>query len=111
MRRMKSYPTLTKQIFYPEIRACLSCGTTLRRYATLSERTVITLNGPLRVVHYGCRCPNPTCASRARSYRSAQKDSSARSRPATGASAVARTGTASRRLWLNQPVSARRGLL
>jgi hypothetical protein len=74
MRRTKTYPTLTKQIFYPEIRTCLTCGTTLRRYATLSERTVITLSGPVRVVHYGCRCPNPTCATRARSYRSAQAD-------------------------------------
>lgn len=74
MRRTKTYPTLTKQIFYPEIRTCLTCGTTLRRYATLSERTVITLSGGVRVVHYGCRCPNPACVSRARSYRSAQAD-------------------------------------
>ena len=74
MRRTKTYPTLTKQIFYPEIRTCLTCGTRLRRYATVSERTVITLSGPVRVVHYGCRCPNPTCATRARAYRSAQAD-------------------------------------
>lgn len=74
MRRTKTYPTLTKQIFYPEIRSCLSCGTRLRRYATLSERTVITLAGGVRMIHYGCRCPNPTCATRTRSYRSAQAD-------------------------------------
>ena len=53
MRRSKVYPQLTKRIFRPELTTCLSCGTRLRRYATLSQRTVITLDGPLRVTHCG----------------------------------------------------------
>src|SRR3712207_8676531 len=59
MRRSKVYPQLTKRIFRPELTTCLSCGTRLRRYATLSQRTVITLDGPLRVTHCGYRCPHP----------------------------------------------------
>jgi hypothetical protein len=46
----------------------------LRRYATLSARTVITLEGPIRLTHCGYRCPNPDCTTRQRSYRSAAAD-------------------------------------
>lgn len=74
MRKARSYPTLTKQIYHAEIRTCLTCATRLRRYATLSERTVITLDGPIRLTHCGYRCPNPDCTTRTRVYRSAQAD-------------------------------------
>jgi hypothetical protein len=74
MRRSKVYPQLTKRIFRPELTTCLSCGTRLRRYATLSERTVITLDGPLRVTHCGYRCPHPACPTPRRAYRSAAAD-------------------------------------
>lgn len=53
---------------------CPTCQTRLRRYATLSQRTVITLNGPLRLIHRGYRCPNSACETRLRSYRSAAAD-------------------------------------
>jgi len=46
----------------------------LRRYATLSQHTVITLNGPVRLTHRGYRCPNAACETRIRSYRSAAAD-------------------------------------
>src|SRR5215216_5485225 len=74
MRRPKVYTHLTKRIFRSEITACLSCGTRLRRYASLSERTVITLDGPIRVTHCGYRCPDATCPTHPRSYRSAAAD-------------------------------------
>jgi hypothetical protein len=74
MRRSKVYPQLTKRIFRPELTTCLSCGTRLRRYATLSQRTVITLDGPLRVTHCGYRCPQPACPTPRRAYRSAAAD-------------------------------------
>jgi len=67
MRRAKVYTQRTKRIFRSELTACLTCGTHLRRYATLSERSVITLDGPIRLTHTGYRCPNPACAT---SYRS-----------------------------------------
>ncbi len=74
MRRPKVYTRLTKRIFRAEITACLSCGTRLRRYATLSARTVITLDGPIQLTHCGYRCPDSTCPTRQRSYRSAAAD-------------------------------------
>jgi hypothetical protein len=74
MRRPKLYTHLTKRIFRSEISACLSCGSRLRRYATLSARTVITLEGPIQLTHCGYRCPNPTCPTQRRSYRSAAAD-------------------------------------
>jgi hypothetical protein len=74
MRRPKVYTHLTKRIFRSELTTCLSCGNRLRRYATLSERTVITLDGPIQLTHCGYRCPDATCPTHPRSYRSAAAD-------------------------------------
>jgi hypothetical protein len=74
MRCPKVYTALTKRVFRSELRSCLSCGTRLRRYATLSQRTVITLDGPIYLTHCGYRCPAPNCPTHKRSYRSAAAD-------------------------------------
>jgi hypothetical protein len=74
MRKVRTYPNVIKRIYHPEIRSCLTCGTRLRRYATLSTRTVITLEGPIRLTHCGYRCPNPDCTTQQRAYRSAAAD-------------------------------------
>ena len=74
MRRPKVYPQLPKQICRSEFTTCLTCGTRLRRYATLSERPIITLSGPLRLTHCGYRCPDLACPTATRSYRSATAD-------------------------------------
>jgi hypothetical protein len=74
MRKAKSYQHVTKRFFRPEVTVCLECGTRLRRYATLACRTIIRLDGVVRVTHCGYRCPNPTCSARMRSYRSAVAD-------------------------------------
>ena len=74
MRRPKVYPQLSKRICRTEFSSCLTCGTRLRRYATLSERPIITLDGPIRLTHCGYRCPDPACPSAPRSYRSAAAD-------------------------------------
>src|ERR1043165_6555823 len=74
MRCPKVYSQLTKRVLRAELTTCLSCGTRLRRYATLSERTVITLDGPIHVTHCGYRCPDATCPTHHRSYRSAAAD-------------------------------------
>ena len=52
MRKAKEYPHVTKQIYHAELTTCLSCGARLRRYASVFQRTVITLDGVVRVVHY-----------------------------------------------------------
>src|SRR5438874_3766042 len=74
MRRPKVYTQLTKRVFRSEVTTCLTCGTRLRRYATLAQRTVITLDGPIRVTHTGYRCPDPAGPTQPRSYRSAAAD-------------------------------------
>src|SRR5215212_9835765 len=74
MRRPKVYTQRTKCVLRAELTTCLTCGRRLRRYATLSERTVITLDGPIHVTHCGYRCPDATCPTQRRSYRSAAAD-------------------------------------
>ena len=74
MRRPKVYTQPAKRIYRAELTTCLSCGARLRRYATLSERTIITLDGPICLTHCGYRCPNAECPTQLRSYRSAAAD-------------------------------------
>ena len=74
VRKKKEFSHLLRRIFRPELTNCLSCGTRLKRYATLSRRIVITLKGTLEVIHCGYRCPNLHCQTSVRSYRSAQAD-------------------------------------
>jgi hypothetical protein len=74
MRRPKVDTAVTRRSFRAEFTTCLTCGTRLRRYATLSERMVLTLDGPVRVTHSGYRCPDPSCPTHRRSYRSAAAD-------------------------------------
>ena len=77
MRKRKQprvYGEVPRRYFRPEVTVCPTCQRHLRRYATLSERTVITLNGPVRLIHRGYRCSNEQCATPRRSYRSAAAD-------------------------------------
>ena len=73
-KQPREYASVTRRYFRPEVMMCLTCQTPLRRYATLSQRTVITLDGPVRLIHRGYRCPNPACSTQNRSYRSAAAD-------------------------------------
>ena len=73
-KQPRAYGAVTRRAFRPEMTVCLTCQTPLRRYATLSQRTVITLDGPVRLIHRGYRCPNVACATHMRSYRSAAAD-------------------------------------
>lgn len=74
MRTTKVYPTVTKQIYHPEITTCPTCGRRLRRFTTIAQRTVVTLDGVLRVVHCGYRCPQADCPTALRPYRSTIAD-------------------------------------
>src|SRR6266496_822713 len=73
-KQARVYTELTRHYFRPEVTVCPTCQTRLRRHATVSERTVITLQGPLRLIHRSYRCPNAACATRECAYRSAQAD-------------------------------------
>ena len=77
MRKPKQprvYTELTTRYFRPELTECPTCQIRLRRHATVSERTIITLQGPLRLIHRSSRCPNAACATHLRTYRSAAAD-------------------------------------
>lgn len=73
-KQARVYGQVPRRYFRPEVMVCPTCQRHLRRYATLSERTVITLTGPVRLIHRGYRCPNEECATHRRSYRSAAAD-------------------------------------
>src|SRR6266511_2210740 len=74
MRCPKVYTQRTKRVLRAELTTCLTCGTRLRRYATLSQRSVITLEGLIHLTHCGYRCPDSNCPTHQRSYRSAAAD-------------------------------------
>lgn len=73
-KQARTYRELRTCYFRCEMTNCLTCQTRLRRSTTLSERTVITLEGPLRLIHRGYRCPNRECATQSRIYRSVVAD-------------------------------------
>lgn len=75
MRRAKVYAHIIKQIYHPELSLCPTCGARLRRYTTISQRTVVRLDGVIRVVHCGYRCPQSDCPTATRPYRSTVADS------------------------------------
>jgi len=74
MRTARSYPTMTRRFYRPEQYVCPECQRHLHRAVTLSERTVITLTGVIKLIHAGYRCPNAECCAHARTYRSAAAD-------------------------------------
>lgn len=77
MRKSKEYQQKEKKRFVPEETHCPVCHMRLKRYATLSERTIITLKGPIQITHLGYRCQNADCVERERVYRSAVADAQA----------------------------------
>lgn len=74
MRTKRIYRDLPRQYFRSDLVDCPACGTHLRRYCTIAQRTVITALGPLFVTHVGYRCPDQACPNHTRSYRSAVAD-------------------------------------
>ena len=74
MKKARQLSSVTKRFYRPEQSICPACQNRLRRAVTLSERTVITLQGVIKVIHAGYRCPNPECAAHSRTYRSTQAD-------------------------------------
>lgn len=74
MKTAKKLENVTKQFYRPEQQICIQCHQKLRRTVTLSERTIITLQGVIKVIHAGYRCPDPKCSAHLRTYRSAKAD-------------------------------------
>jgi len=74
MKKAKRYAEITRCFYRPERYYCPECQRHLRRGSTLSQRTVVTLKGVIRVTHAGYRCPNAACQAHARTYRSVAAD-------------------------------------
>lgn len=74
MKPARSYPQVSRRFYRPEVFYCAECQKRLQRAVTLSERTVVTLQEVIKLVHAGYRCPDEQCAGRRRTYRSARAD-------------------------------------
>ncbi len=74
MKSARTFPQVSRRFYRPEEYHCTDCKKRLRRAVTLSERTVITLEEVIKLVHAGYRCPDPHCIGHARTYRSVKAD-------------------------------------
>ncbi len=74
MKPAKQFAQVSRRFYRPEQRHCPVCEKRLRRAVTLTERTIITLEEVIKLVHAGYRCPDPTCEGSQRTYRSLQAD-------------------------------------
>jgi hypothetical protein len=66
MKRRRSYEHVTRRWYRSAEHECTVCGRTLRQALTLTRRTVITLEGVIRLIHAGYRCPDPQCVGHQR---------------------------------------------
>ncbi|HEY1348785.1 MAG TPA: hypothetical protein VGF67_04075 [Ktedonobacteraceae bacterium] len=71
---MNVSPQLSRRWYRPGERECPVCQRTLRQAMTLTRRTVITLEGVVRLIHAGYRCPDAQGEGHQRTYRSVQAD-------------------------------------
>src|SRR5438128_5067953 len=74
MRHSRSYPNVIRRWYRPVEHECLECHRTLREAVAVSRRTVITLEGVIKLNHAGYRCPDPQCAGHQRTHRSVEAD-------------------------------------
>ena len=74
MKPARSYANVKRRWYRPVEHECPECHRTLRQVMTLTRRTVITLQGVIKLIHAGYRCPDPQCAGHQRTYRSAEAD-------------------------------------
>jgi len=74
MKHSRSYPKVIRRWYRPLEHECPECHRTLREAMTLTRRTVITLDGVIKLNHAGYRCPDAQCPGHQRTYRSPQAD-------------------------------------
>jgi hypothetical protein len=74
MRTPRSYPHVIRRWYRPAEHRCPRCQRTLREVMTLTRRTVITLQGVIKLTHAGYRCPDAQCEGHWRTYRSVEAD-------------------------------------
>src|SRR3989440_741668 len=74
MKHTRSYSNVIRRWYRPIEHKCLECHRTLREAVAVSRRTVITLEGVIKLNHAGYRCPDPQCVGHTRTYRSVEAD-------------------------------------
>src|SRR6266852_2962085 len=74
MKPARKFAKVSRRFYRPEQSHCSICQRRLRRAVTLTERTVITLDEVIKLVHAGYRCPDTQCAGYQRTYRSVKAD-------------------------------------
>src|SRR5712692_3830895 len=74
MNHSRSYPKVIRRWYRPLEHECPECHRTLREAMTLTRRTVITLDGVIKLNHAGYRCPDVDCPGHQRTYRSPVAD-------------------------------------
>jgi len=74
MNHTRSYPKVIRRWYRPLEHECSECHRTLREAVAVSRRTVITLDGVIKLNHAGYRCPDVGCRGHWRTYRSAEAD-------------------------------------
>ncbi len=74
MRYSRSYANVIRRWYRPVEHECLECHRTLREAVAVSRRTVITLEGVIKLKHAGYRCPDPQWVGHRRTYRSVEAD-------------------------------------
>lgn len=74
MKPARSYANVKRGWYRPVEHECPECHRTLRQAMTLTRRTVITLEGVIKLIHAGYRCPDPQCPGHQRTYRSIEAD-------------------------------------
>ena len=74
MKHSRSYQEVRRRWYRPVEHTCPECGRTLREALTLTRRTVITLEGVIKLTHAGYRCPDQQCVGHQRTYRSVEAD-------------------------------------
>src|SRR5512135_1691408 len=92
MKHARSYPQVIRQWYRPVEHECPQCHRRLREAMTLSRRTVITLQGAIKLTHVGYRCPDALCPGHQRRYRRLEGDALALPRMTNGLDIVLLVG-------------------
>jgi hypothetical protein len=74
MKPARKFAQVSRRFYRPEQSHCPVCQRRLQRSVTLTERTVITLEEVIKLVHAGYRCPDAECGGHQRTYRSVKAD-------------------------------------
>jgi hypothetical protein len=93
MKTAKVFGEVRRVRYYPEVTACLTCGSPLRPDHAVWRKHIITLTEVLYAVNMGCYCRNPTCSQGRVVYRSAAAEALSLRAHSYGLDVIAHVGT------------------